>query len=240
MIVPTGAIEQHGPHLPLDTDSYTAEGVAIRAAGRAASPVVVAPTVWWGVSGHWMGFPGTIAVSPSTLETLLVEIATGIAAHGFRRVLFLNGHAGNVGALHGACARLSAAGIRACGLHYWALAHPELDDLSTTDGGRIGHAGEIETSLQLHLRPETVGTLPVDGVATRMPRSVLPPAFIDAAIMPPDPAAESPSGVYGDPSAASASLGEAALDIIVQRVAEFLDAFARTPLPGQSEVAHVE
>jgi creatinine amidohydrolase len=229
VVVPTGSVEQHGDHLPLDTDSLTAQTVALRAAEQVRSPIVVAPTVWWGVSGYWMDFPGTIAISPSTLETLLVEVVSAITAHGFRRVVLLNGHAGNSGALHGACIRLAAAGIRACALHYWSLAGADLQRLSLVDGGRIGHAGEIETSLQLHLRPEAVGPLPADGAATRMPRSVLPASAVDAVIIPPDPAAESPTGVYGDPTAGSAELGAAVFEVIVERLVAFLEAYRSTP-----------
>jgi creatinine amidohydrolase len=232
VIVPLGAVEQHGDHLPLDTDSYTAEVLACRAAEHAPFPVLVAPTIWWGVSGHWMRFPGTIWVSPTTLETLIVEICSSIAAHGFRRILLLNGHAGNLGALHGSCTRLAAVGVRAAGVHYWSLAGHALERLSRVDGGRIGHAGEIETSLQLHLRPDSVGPLPADSTATRLPRSVLPPAFADAVIMPPDPASESPTGVYGDPSSATAQLGAQAADAIVARLVEFLAAFRTVPLPA--------
>jgi creatinine amidohydrolase len=230
-VVPIGSVEQHGDHLPLDTDSYTAAAVAHRAGEAARFPVVVAPTVWWGVSGYWMGFPGTIAISPGTLEALLVEICSSIAAHGFPRIVLLNGHAGNTGALHASCTRLAADGIRAAGVHYWQLAASELERLCTMDAGVIGHAGEIETSLQLHLRPDAVGPLPSEGHGTRMPRSVLPPTFAGVAMMPPDPPSESPTGVYGDPSVASAELGARALDAIVERLVELLAAFRETPLP---------
>lgn len=229
VVIPTGSVEQHGDHLPLDTDSFTAQTVALLAAERVRSPIVVAPTVWWGVSGYWMGFPGTIAISPSLLESLLVEVVSAIAVHGFRRVLLLNGHAGNTGALQGACVRSQAAGVRICAAHYWSFAGDALASLSTVDAGRIGHAGEIETSLQLHLRPERVGPLPADGTATRMPRSALPAAFADVMIAAPDPSAESPTGVYGDPSAATAELGAATLDRIVERLVEFLEAYRDTP-----------
>jgi creatinine amidohydrolase len=229
VILPTGSVEQHGDHLPLDTDSFTAQTVALRAAERVRSPIVVAPTVWWGVSGYWMGFPGTIALSPSLLEALLVEIGSAIATHGFRRVLLLNGHAGNTGALQGACVRLAAQGVRICAAHYWSFAGDGLERLGRVDQGRIGHAGEIETSLQLHLRGETVGPLPADGTATRMPRSALPAAFADALISAPDPATESPTGVYGDPSAATEALGAAALNLIVDRLVVFLEAYRDTP-----------
>lgn len=229
VVVPTGSIEQHGDHLPLDTDSLTAETVALLAAERVRSPIVVAPTVWWGVSGYWMGFPGTIPLSPSLLESLLVEIVSAISAHGFRRVLLLNGHAGNTGALQGTCVRMAAQGVRICAAHYWSFAGDALAALSTVDAGRIGHAGEIETSLQLHLRPDRVGPLPADGAATRMPRSALPAAFADAMISAPDPATESPTGVYGDPSGATAELGAAALERIVDGLVTFLEAYRDSP-----------
>jgi creatinine amidohydrolase len=231
VIVPLGSIEQHGDHLPLDTDSYTAQAVALEVADRASFPVLVAPTIWWGVSGYWMRFPGTIAIAPATLETLLVDISTSIAAHGFRRILLLNGHAGNAGALHGTCVRVAAMGVRIAGLNYWALAQTELERLSVSDGGRIGHAGEIETALQLHLRPDHVGTLPPASAATGLPRSILPGPFGDVAVMAPDPSAESPTGVYGNPDTATAEVGAAAFAAVVDGIIAFLDAFRIVPLP---------
>lgn len=230
VIVPLGSVEQHGDHLPLDTDSFTVQAVALRAAVRAPFPVLVAPTVWWGVSEYWMAFPGTIAIAPDTLEALLVEVCTSIGRHGFSRIVLLNGHAGNTGALHGAAVRLASAGIRAVGLHYWSVAEPDLARLSRADRGRIGHAGEIETSLQLYLRPEAVGQIPESGVGTSLPRSILPPSLAEAAIVPPDPAVESPSGIYGDPSGASAELGAAVLDAVVDGIVEFLAALRESPL----------
>src|SRR5918992_455791 len=73
-ILPTGAVEQHGPHLPLDTDSFTAFVVSVRAAERITEfPVLVLPPVWWGLSPYWMGFPGTLTVRPEVLLELIVD-----------------------------------------------------------------------------------------------------------------------------------------------------------------------
>ena len=170
VVVPTGSIEQHGDHLPLDTDSLTAETVALLAAERVrvahrrgAHRVVgrVRATGW--------ASRARSRSRPRCSSRCWSEIVSAIAAHGFRRVLLLNGHAGNTGALQGTCVRMAAQGVRICAAHYWSFAGDALATLSRVDGGRIGHAGEIETSLQLHLRPDRVGPLPADGTATRMP-----------------------------------------------------------------------
>lgn len=230
VVVPIGSVEQHGPHLPVDTDSHTVEAVALRAAAAAPFPVVVAPCVWWGVSEYWMPFGGTIALAPQTLENLLWDVCMSIARDGFLRVMILNGHAGNVGVMHNVTVRLASRGIRAAGASYWSFAEDVMRRESTTDGGRIGHAGEIETSLQLALRPQLVAAL-ADPPSGSPARSLLPPAFAGVALMPPDPSLESPSGIYGDPSSASAELGERILETSASRLVDFLAVFRGLPLP---------
>src|SRR5438067_67145 len=93
VIIPVGATEQHGPHLPLCTDSINIEAVAEDAAR--AETVLVAPTITYGVSENHLAFCGTIAVRPQTLTAVLVDIGESILSHGFSRLLLLNGHGGN-------------------------------------------------------------------------------------------------------------------------------------------------
>ena len=102
IIIPTGAIEQHGPHLPIDTDIYNSttisEIVAQTFLGKSET-VLVAPPIWWGTSPHHLGFPGTISLRPETFSSIIFDIVSSLLPHGFYRFLLLNGHGGNAGLL---------------------------------------------------------------------------------------------------------------------------------------------
>jgi creatinine amidohydrolase len=229
IVQPIGSIEQHGPHLPVDTDSYTSEAIALRAAAAAPFPVLVLPTVWWGVSEYWMGFGGTIALQPGVLADLLTDILGGVVRNGFRRALLLNGHGGNPATMHTVAVRLLGRGLKVVGINYWALVRDLLKEKSRADGGSIGHAGEVETSLQLALRADLVRAKLAPREGTEMPRSALG-KWAELVVAAPDPALESPLGVYGAPAAASASFGEEILERATSRLVELLDDFRNLPV----------
>src|ERR671919_1543432 len=110
VVVPVAAIEQHGPHLPVMVDSLLCAEVALRTARRVAArrPVVVAPTVWSGLSEHHMPFGGTITLDYPTFHALLRCVCRSLERHGFGRILLLNGHGGNEAALRVVVEQLSA------------------------------------------------------------------------------------------------------------------------------------
>ncbi|GAA1205009.1 mycofactocin biosynthesis peptidyl-dipeptidase MftE [Prauserella alba] len=190
LAVPLGATEQHGPHLPLDTDTTVAAHLARRLAARVPD-VVVAPAVPYGASGEHAGFPGTLSIGTQALEHLLVEL--GRSADRFRGVVFVNGHGGNTEALR-AAVRL----LREEGRHIlaWAPSGPADDS----------HAGRTETSAMLHLRPGDV-RLDVAAAGTTAPLPELLGALRDGGV-----GAVSPNGVLGDPTGASATEGRRLLD----------------------------
>jgi creatinine amidohydrolase len=157
VIVPIGAIEQHGPHLPVSTDITCAFAVAQGAATAIDEfPVVVAPPVSWGVSPHHMGFPGTITLSIEVFVGLLCDICRSIARHGFRRILLINGHGGNAEAVGVAAQQLSIEGIFVAATTYFGLIVDELRAIGESPLGGMSHACEMETSLLLKLCPELV------------------------------------------------------------------------------------
>jgi creatinine amidohydrolase len=157
VIVPIGAIEQHGPHLPVSTDITCAFAVAQGAAMAIDEfPVVVAPPVSWGVSPHHMGFPGTITLSIEVFVGLLCDICRSIARHGFRRILLINGHGGNAEAVGVAAQQLSIEGIFVAATTYFGLIVDELRAIGESPLGGMSHACEMETSLLLKLCPELV------------------------------------------------------------------------------------
>jgi creatinine amidohydrolase len=143
VIVPTGSTEQHGPHLPLDTDSFlctqVAEAAALRA--NATGPVVVTPTVWLGSSMHHMNFAGTLTAAAATFGHSVREICGSLARHGFKRQLVLNGHGGNSALLAEAVRHVGFhERIRIATLDYWALARDAAEEVRESPPGGMGHA----------------------------------------------------------------------------------------------------
>jgi creatinine amidohydrolase len=147
VIIPVGSIEQHGKHLPLGTDSYSAVERCKLIAQQA--DVLVAPTVLAGLSEHHMGFPGSITLSPATFEAVIFETAQSLIHHGFRKIMIYNGHGGN---------RVSVANViqkinqktPATAIFLNSLTLPPTESAGTSDPLDM-HAGEGETSTMLYL-----------------------------------------------------------------------------------------
>ncbi len=156
-VQPIGAVEQHGPHLPLGTDSIVAESVATEAIARFSGSALLLPTIAVALSREHLWAPGTISLSPQTLLSLLDDVGQSLQSAGVNRLVFLNGHGGNSAILRVICRELRIQ----YGLMTF-LAHPQLpldqggvaqDD---TEMGFAVHAGRVETSIMLYLRPELV------------------------------------------------------------------------------------
>lgn len=160
VILPVGAVEQHGPHLPLLVDAITVEALACEASTRAGA--AVAPTVAYSSSqGHSQLFPGTLALSPETAQATLEELGAWLANAGFKKLLLLNGHLGNTGVVWNAVDNLIAtlgSAVSVAGRSWWDLT-PELWQMVTKDAPTAPgefHANWTETSLMLFLRPDLV------------------------------------------------------------------------------------
>jgi mycofactocin system creatininase family protein len=204
VLVPVGSTEQHGPHLPLSTDSVIAQAVASRAAALLPAPPRVAPVIAYGASGEHAGFPGTISIGHEALRAVLVEIARSLKLWA-GRLVFVNGHGGNTATLDAAVARLRAEGHDAawtgCGVP-----------------GGDAHAGRTETSVMLHLAPETVRMRAAVPGNTR-PLAELMPALVSDGVR-----AVSPSGILGDPTGASADEGRKIVQAMAASVARRVEA----------------
>ncbi|MFZ2964276.1 MAG: mycofactocin biosynthesis peptidyl-dipeptidase MftE, partial [Rhodoglobus sp.] len=142
VLVPIGSIEQHGPHLPLGTDSVIARAVAERAAARLPGEVLVAPAIAFGSSGEHAGFPGTVSIGRQALHAVVVESVRSLSLWA-ARVVFVNGHGGNIATLAAAIGQLRAEGH-------------EVAWVPCAVAGGDAHAGRTETSLMLHLAPGDV------------------------------------------------------------------------------------
>jgi len=201
LAVPVGATEQHGPHLPLTTDTEIAVALVQRLA--AARPhVVAAPAVAYGSSGEHDGFAGTLSIGAPATELLLVELGRSASAT-FGRLLLVNAHGGNHQALRRAVALLREEGRDA---RAWSPAWPG-----------DAHAGRVETSLMLALAPERVDLAHAAAGATA-PLADLLPALVAGGVR-----SVSANGVLGDPGGASADEGRALLDGAAARLAAEVD-----------------
>ena len=159
VIVPVGSVEQHGPHCPQDVDISIPYHLAIETAEAIDDfPVIVAPPVTYGFTHYNMGEVGTISLALETFIAVLCDVSRSIWANGFHRIILLNGHGGNEQPTWAAAVKLAEEDVWPVALTYWNMAPDELLAWSEADEGSIGHGGEWETSLQLHLRPQLVDT----------------------------------------------------------------------------------
>lgn len=160
VVVPVAALEQHGRHMPLFTDSLLLGEVIRRVSGAMKDKVLFAPLMWYGNSHHHMDFPGTLSASPRVYLDLLNDLTDNLIAHGFRRIVFLNGHGGNTTpgkqALFEARQRHRARrDLLLLFATYWDSAKPN-EGRSDLVQSQMGHACEWETSMILKLAPHLV------------------------------------------------------------------------------------
>src|ERR1700749_2043601 len=194
LVVPVGSLEQHGAHLPLDTDTRIAAAVAERACAGLTG-VGLAPPIAIGASGEHADFPGTLWIGRVALSTLLVELGRHASLH-WPAMLLVNGHGGNVTAIGDAVRQLRREGRRS---HVWhAGLRPGM--LATEDGvAPDAHAGRVETSMMLALAPDDVRLDPAAAGDTRPLTEILSDLSALGVRQ------VSPNGVLGDPDGASAA-----------------------------------
>jgi creatinine amidohydrolase len=225
VVVPVASIEQHGPHLPTMTDTLIGTSVAHEAAERLVAderPCVVTSPVWSGLSEHHMALGATLSVDFDAFLALLRGVVGSLARHGFRRVLLLNSHGGNIAALRTVVETLAKEHpqLRLVTATHWHLAADLVAPVLETQRS-VRHAGEAETSLVMALRPELVDESAVADAACPDPRDA-GDTRDDGAYRWESFAAKTPSGVLGDPRAASAEKGRRLLDLLAGRLAERL------------------
>ena len=188
-VLPVGSTEQHGPHNPLGTDATVALELARRACE--STDALLLPPVHVGVAEHHRNFSGTLYVSPETMRAYVREVLESVAGHSPDAVVVVNGHGGNSAALEEACARLVREGTVFATVWEW---------FSTRDED-VGHGGEYETSINLHLTPEDVGD-PVRGDAEEWGE------YVNGAAVVYDTDEFTSNGITGDAREASAETGE--------------------------------
>lgn len=200
LVVPIGSCEQHGPHLPIGTDSIVAEALC-DAIATANVRVVIGPTLTVTSSGEHAGFPGTLSVGSPVTSSMVVELVR--SADWASSVVLVNGHGGNVAAVQDAVETLRAEARNVT--EWWPR---------VADGD--AHAGNVETSIMLHLAEHLVNMELAEVGNTR------PLGEIAGALRSNGLRAVSPNGVLGDPRTATARAGSALMDQLVQQLTDHI------------------
>jgi creatinine amidohydrolase len=239
LILPLGSVEQHGRHLPVGTDTMLASAVSLAAAERLRGRAVVLPPPWYGFSQHHMRFPGTVTLKAPTLLALVEDIAESLVAHGFRRLLVVNGHGGNVGLTDVLSSTLGHRFYRrariAC-VTYFQLGREAIAKLRKSAPGGMGHACEFETAMMQAVRPDLVAierahvTYPDPGSAylsTDLLGGSRVRTYLDFADL-------SETGTLGDPSLATAEAGARFHAAVVDDLVRFIEDFAGWKIVGET------
>ncbi|MGE5654873.1 MAG: creatininase family protein [Bacillota bacterium] len=229
VILPVGATEQHGLHLPLGTDSLVAIELADQLGAK--TNTLVAPPIWYGWSPHHLAYPGTISLRPETLTELIVDCSRSLIHHGFKKILIINGHRmANLPPIQIAATRVrnqtGALMVIADPFYVGELAGRQI---RTSEPGGVGHADELETSHMLHLLPElcdmskAVKNMP----AAKKYHVADPYVECDRVTAPSNIASyrarTAPSGVSGDPTVSSAEKGRLYNELVLDNLYEVIE-----------------
>jgi len=227
VVLPIAAVEQHGPHMPTATDTIVTTAVAEKVEQKLQESVLLLPTLWLGASQHHLRWGATLTSRVENYETLLCEICESLLDDGFRRVLILNGHGGNIGPMQISLRRLQVnyQNSLLMAASYWSIAEQEIASLMEGECKTVGHACEAETSLVMHLRPELVRASEIENFIDYAPD------MIDGVYVCRDMFQRTQKGATGRPDLASADKGEKMFSTIVDRVSNVLKTFVTVSLP---------
>lgn len=158
VLIPTGSCEQHGPHLPLFTDSILATAAAGAVESRLPGKVLLTPTLWLGASGHHLAMAGSLSATFPSYMGSIQSVVESLIPHGFHRFYVLNGHGGNTEPNGVALRELKARYLNCTFGHagYFSFIGPEIADIMEGPLKEIRHACEAEASLMMHIAPDLV------------------------------------------------------------------------------------
>ena len=226
VVIAVGAVEQHGPHLPLLVDAARGDRLAVEVARRLGG-AIVAPTIRVGCSEHHMGFPGTLTLRRHTLEAICLDYAVSLARHGFTRLCYVPSHGGNFGPLAEMLQNLRAAVAPGCVVDAYTdlvgfmdLWRAALEDIAPELVERVGgHADIAETSEMLCIRPDLVRKeRVVRGHVQRFDQELMDRIFRDGF------RTVTPTGVLGDARGATEAIGEACIAYAADGIVTALEA----------------
>jgi len=220
VLIPTGSVEQHGPALPLDTDTRIVTAIAEGVESRLSDRVLLLPTVWLGLSAQHLAFSGSLTATAESYQSTLEACIRSLMPSGFWKFYVLNGHGGNTHAnglllrkLKTECPNLSL-----CHVEYWNLIADEIGTILTGPDKQMTHASEAEASLVMHLAPSLVRNelLRNDGMNPWPPLKGLVSDFDEI----------TEEGSFGCAKEATAEKGGALFEAVVAKVAEQIEVLA--------------
>ncbi len=239
-VVPLAATEQHGPHLPVFTDSLIGGHITTEAAQKAAQsiPVLLCPLLTAGCSNHHLAFGGTLSFSSATYLQMLRDIGESLVSNGFRKIVFVNGHGGNDPIMHQTANDLAVKHpVWTASASYWSISREALQKVNADEVGMVpGHAGGFETAAVLALRGELVHTdrVSIEHEQRDWINSGPPGTFIGRH--------RELTGVDGytdSPHKATKEKGRLYLDVISQSVAEWLVQVYQSMEQGEKSIGTV-
>ncbi|HVX30420.1 MAG TPA: creatininase family protein [Nitrolancea sp.] len=215
-LIPFGAVEVYGPHLPMGADGFATTALAERVAEQV--PAFVAPLIPIGFSASLMEFPGTLSVRPESLIAYTRDLCESLIGWGCRRLLFVNGHAGNVTYLNELGRQLEAEhGVRCAQIDWWRFIQPLVEDITESDLLPHGHASEFGTSVMLHLVPDSVkmerAARTAPAVENRYPTFLRSGSYL----------AQTTNGLLGDATKGNAEKGAETMRRAVALTVEFIN-----------------
>lgn len=224
VIVPVASTEQHGPHLPTQVDCLLVGEIARRTAEQASKsvPTIVTPVVWTGLAEHHMSLGATISLDFDAFFAVLRGICTSLTRHGFRKILLLNGHGGNIAALTVIVNELAPAlNAPIATTTYWLLAQPAFAKILEKQAN-VRHACEAETSMVLALKPELVDMSQAANAVGPTSPELVTVIGTAAAHRWQSFRSRTSHGAIGDPRAASAEKGERLLKAAADAIASLI------------------
>lgn len=234
-ILPTGSVEQHGHHLPLKVDHLCANAVATEAARRKSDKALVLPPVTYGYVHHVMDFPGSLNIHHEHFVQYCLDITKSLAYHGFKKIVLVNGHGSN----HNLCDMIARRTVVETDAHctfcsWWQMltVDPEFESKwrESVKPGGCSHAGELETSMLMHLSPESVRT---DKIKSEIARTnKLGSKFVWTDLFGSGPmgmiewtSQYSQSGVMGEAEKATAEKGKMCLEEAAKNLADWIEEY---------------
>ncbi|MFN0056565.1 MAG: creatininase family protein [Planctomycetales bacterium] len=245
-IIPCGAVEQHGPHLPLDVDLVCPGGIARGAGQNMPDKILVLPTICYGYTGHVMDFPGTINSHYTTFMEHVLDVTKSLAYHGFKKIILLNGHGSNMPNLDLAARRTNLETDAECLVTaWWNLLTVDKTFLpswreSKFPGG-CAHACELETSLYLYLDEENVRKDQIKSGTISFNEDNSPFNWVDLFAAGPSTVVSwtssyTPTGVLGEAELATKEKGERAYKEAVKQLCAFVHYFHPRPKDARRDM----